>query len=498
MSLDVSVKKKPRKPLLPPGWWRWPLRALAALLALVLSLTTFAWSALKREQIQGCRELEKAIAETDEKDPRWRWHEIQEDLEPIPDDENSIFVIQKVADAAKQWNRHLKTAEGESLLDYSLPVNRWLDAARIARLRDVLSKHEDCIALAASLAKHPRGRAVVALTPNILGTRTPQTDHCWGAADVLALATERLLSEGKFDDAAELVRAMAHVSAALRDDPFWFSQRTRVTIRYLAIKRMERLLATGQLSDRACLRLANHLTTLTNDNPLLDAIRGQRAIFHELFENLYAGRASLIELMMGPHESAWECAQVLAYRYRLPEDHAFLLSRCNEFCDAARLPVGQRWPRWKALNTKLGASQNTAQNQRRCLLAHYALLDALRHADYWTRCDAELSCAVVALAAERFRLAHKRWPASVNELCPVFLPEPLVDPFDGQPLRLKRCADGLVVYSVSADGQDDGGDLDVPQRGPAKDVGFHLFDSQQRGLSPLPRPVRIQFSGLVW
>ena len=35
-----------------------------------------------------------------------------------------------------------------------------------------------------------------------------------------------------------------------------------------------------------------------------------------------------------------------------------------------------------------------------------------------------------------------------------------IDPFDGKPLRLKRLADGWLVYATGTDGQDHGGTLD--------------------------------------
>src|SRR5262245_30827069 len=91
MSSELSIRKQPRR-LLPPGWWRWPRRVLLGLLLLLCSLTAFAWSVLKREEQRGQRQLAAVLRETDEKDPRWRWQQIQEDLEPIPDDENSMRV----------------------------------------------------------------------------------------------------------------------------------------------------------------------------------------------------------------------------------------------------------------------------------------------------------------------------------------------------------------------------------------------------------------------
>jgi hypothetical protein len=65
------------------------------------------------------------------------------------------------------------------------------------------------------------------------------------------------------------------------------------------------------------------------------------------------------------------------------------------------------------------------------------------------RIRARLGCAEVGLAAERHRLKFGHWPATADELVANGLltrvPE---DPFDGNPLRMRRFADGLVVYAV--------------------------------------------------
>jgi hypothetical protein len=67
-----------------------------------------------------------------------------------------------------------------------------------------------------------------------------------------------------------------------------------------------------------------------------------------------------------------------------------------------------------------------------------------------------------ALAAERYRLRHGQWPESLSDIPPDLLPDawahgPSVDPFDGQPLRYQISDDGLRLYSVGRNGQDDGG-----------------------------------------
>jgi len=65
--------------------------------------------------------------------------------------------------------------------------------------------------------------------------------------------------------------------------------------------------------------------------------------------------------------------------------------------------------------------------------------------------------ATTALAVERFRQKQGQLPKNLKELVPRFLHEIPTDPFDGKPIRFRRLAEGYVVYSVGADGHDDGG-----------------------------------------
>jgi hypothetical protein len=65
----------------------------------------------------------------------------------------------------------------------------------------------------------------------------------------------------------------------------------------------------------------------------------------------------------------------------------------------------------------------------------------------------------MALAVERHRLTHGNvLPNSLNVLAPALIESVLSDPFDGEPLRYEKLADGgYVVYSVGKDRLDDHG-----------------------------------------
>ncbi len=59
---------------------------------------------------------------------------------------------------------------------------------------------------------------------------------------------------------------------------------------------------------------------------------------------------------------------------------------------------------------------------------------------------------------------------------PAHLPNVPRDRFADGPLRLERTADGLVIYSLGTNREDDGGDMGED----ALDVGFRLWDPEKR------------------
>jgi hypothetical protein len=105
---------------------------------------------------------------------------------------------------------------------------------------------------------------------------------------------------------------------------------------------------------------------------------------------------------------------------------------------------------------------------------------------------AALRCSQVAVAAERFRLRHQRWPQKQEELVPTLLSQVMMDPFDNKPLRLKHVDDGLVIYSIGGGlGKDvladDDGDVMSSEDGPIpKDNGIKLWNPTHRRLPAKP------------
>jgi hypothetical protein len=75
-----------------------------------------------------------------------------------------------------------------------------------------------------------------------------------------------------------------------------------------------------------------------------------------------------------------------------------------------------------------------------------------------TQTKARLVALKTALAVERYRLSHSdALPDTLDALVPQYLPSPPRDAMDEQPLRYKKLPRGYVLYSIGADGIDNGG-----------------------------------------
>jgi hypothetical protein len=85
------------------------------------------------------------------------------------------------------------------------------------------------------------------------------------------------------------------------------------------------------------------------------------------------------------------------------------------------------------------------------------------------RAQATVSLARVAIALERYRLAHGALPERLADLAPRFLDPVPPDPVNGQPLRYRRgVGDQFTLYSLGMNGRDDGGAVALsPKQSPA-------------------------------
>jgi hypothetical protein len=158
---------------------------------------------------------------------------------------------------------------------------------------------------------------------------------------------------------------------------------------------------------------------------------------------------------------------------RPPENRAHMLRIMSEAVDASRLPVEQQ----------LDAMRQITEARKHQDPSTERLMQWLRGAvvDDQMSCQADLRTAVLALAAERYRIAEGTWPKSAEFLMQAkYLKAVPLDPCDGRPVRYRRLLDGVIFYSIGPDRVDNGG-------AQGTDIGFRLWDPDARRRPPMAR-----------
>ncbi|MFO0843016.1 MAG: hypothetical protein U0797_11575 [Gemmataceae bacterium] len=471
--------------------WR---RALIGVLVLAVASFVGLWVTAVGTRTAGRDVLGSVLAEIDRDDPRWRWEHLEEDRPPMANLDNSVRRAREAVQAEGRWEqKELQTAAGEELL-VARPINLRLDAERLGVLRKAVAKRHQAVALALSLKDLPRGRATVNLTPDVIGTLLPDAQNPRQVTHLLELDSERLLHEGRGDGVADRVRASLHGGAGLRGEGFLISSLVRIAIRVKSAQMAERALGLGLLSDDSLRRMADHFAAERTENPLLDGMRGERAGYHVLFENLEAGRISLGDFLVafegrrGPVPEVVMRGAAVLYGPRLYEDHASMMRWMHRACKIAALSIHEQPAEWATYEKELRAFVADSRQSYRNLVTALLLPAVTKVAEAARRDNAILACIQAALAAERFRLANGRWPAKLDELRPTFLREVPADPYTGKPILLAATEDGVAVYSASKDGKDDGGRVLTADGKPGSDYGVRLYNPDRRGLEPLGMP----------
>jgi hypothetical protein len=244
---------------------------------------------------------------------------------------------------------------------------------------------------------------------------------------------------------------------------------------------LERALAQGQPSDAALGQMQQLIDEELEENLLLQGARGERAFDDEIFDDLQKSPLKVNQLMALIGRGRGPSLPYLDNLRRfvpgaIAMNRAAMLRFNNRVVAIAKRPVEDQREDFQALNAAESELPNLAR-----LISAKVITVAIR---CW-RDRAEMLCAKVMLAAERYRRAEGHWPEGIADLVPKYLAAVPSDPFDGKPLRLGRFAEGLVIYSIGENRVDDSGDVDFRGEGypvvrDPLDFGYRLWDVDRR------------------
>jgi hypothetical protein len=342
-----------------------------------------------------------------------------------------------------------------------------------------LTRFARALTLSRELVHFPYGRFPIAYTKNLY---TMAFTHCYFArpvANILRFDALMRANDGDMSGALVEIRAILHASRAHGDDPILASMYSRISVDQVAVAMLERVLGLGEGSDKDLREIQYSLLEQAQTPYYLIGARGERAGCDRLLEAIQERELPVNEfapLFLFTKSTVVEKALLLYTSISIGEQRAQMMNLLTDAIEIGKLPPEKQkdaFDDWQADFRK--------NNMHVWSLSRWMVPALPKAAEWDIRAKAVLTTAAVGVAAERYRLAHGRWPARLDDLVPQFLPALPRDPYDGKPLKWKQGNGTFLVYSVGFDRIDNGGDLDSKQPNQTgSDIGFLLFDPTRR------------------
>jgi hypothetical protein len=467
-------------PAPPRSWlrrWRWLLLFGALIVSMPVILYQYHEYAARRQ-------LETLLAQLDASDPGWRLEDIEAARPVLPDEQNAAVLAEKLAAALGPFI--LVQSANWSVFEKLEPPDG-LSAEQDRLLRETLQPFAALRAEALRLRQLPQGRYATRLAVDHQRTRLTHLER--NAHLRHFLHWDALWRAEQEDSAGALhdLHALLAAARAIGDEPSVMSMLVRNGGHDQAARALERVLAQGEAAD-ADLRPVQELIECELREPLLlHAARGERAGVDQMYRAMAEGRLRPSEpwkfkLQTWGMRAPYAVTVIDYLPHSVSASHAAHLELLTGLVEIARLPPKQRLAAQDALRKRMKAKSLPLVAQLMMEPAYSLLTDGLH-----VPAQAKLRCALVALAAERYRLRHDAWPPHADALVQEGLLAALpADPYDGEPLRWRLLADGAAAYSLGPNRVDNGATFGPDAFTPNTDVGFRLWDPRARRRSEPP------------
>lgn len=480
---------------------RWLRRILITLGVLVLLPIILVLGVSFYLRVVGGQRLAEAVARIEKSELVWQLDQLEAERPAVPDEENAarcvLTVVQKMPRSDERSNpadspgsdfKNWSSKFQDELKQLS-PVTT-LNERQSAQLRAELKKFGPALVEAQRLTELSKGRFPESTDP--LGAQ--HSLSVGTVSHLLRLDAVLRAHDGDADDAILSLIGVLNAGRSIGDDPHVIAQFTRVSCGRWAVNGIERVLAQGQPSEKVLTQLQKLLEDEAKQPLFLISARAQRAehhrymtalregTYHEFLTGADAQEHVLIQKSIPGKIERW-----LKTGW-IQENHGVLLEYLTDAVEIAQQPLGEQYDALGNLKRKhMMLFSDTNIRLFRYALVKTSMPAFFKIGEGCLNNQAMLGSASLAVAAERYRLVHRHWPESLEQLIPDYITKVPDDPFGKGSLRLRRLEDGIVIYSVGVDGKDDGGLLNQKRYTPG-DLGVRLRDVDRRGQKPPPEP----------
>ena len=420
-------------------------------------------------------ELEKIIAELDQKEPGWRIEELEAKRKVLTPEENSALVISESYKLLGNFEQRKPLWELGKLPDIAAiksSPQQLLTPPSINLIKTTLGAFQPSLDEAKKVAKLPEGRFEITYAPNIANTILSPLDATGAITDLLTIDAFIQAQDGKSQQAMESTQAIFNIARSVGEIPFPISYQVRGRICAQSIRMLERTIALGEPSKDSLSQFQSLLENEASFPMFLHIAKANRASNYAVLSSLKKDK-DMIKNLKGIFDLKDDEAIATKLVLEEPTILSWLLKYSNSLVAIANLPQQDQQKAVTELALKL--------NEKNML---FVKLFTSPPKKIWETSHSNLAilnCAITSLAMERYRITNGKWPRKLDELVPEYLAKLPTDPFNGEPLLVGTIPGGLVIYSVGPDLQDNNGLIDDSK--PTKegtDIGFRLWEVPMR------------------
>lgn len=376
---------------------------------------------------------------------------------PLPDEENSALFVERAFPALVTPNS-LPNSIQRNLPAHQAYFPRRSEPLPIEMresIGSILSSNKTALSILQTSPDLRKARYAVHWTPASLKFST-QHRSVLTINKLLFWDTYYQAESSRVDKAVNSIQSLLDLAISFKNEPFWNFRNLKNPCLNYAVEGYERLLNRNHLSISELETLRNSFFQVEKLDILPSYLTGLRFYAIDAYRppqsvstRFPRGPSAFVEQLR--IQLQFQIFSAAGVRDRgLISD----LDRLEDFDQVARSPFPERYE--MARDQMLRADRSQSRSMRNSMFGSQMLFEQV------VKLDAEFAaqCRIVltSLAIERFRLRNKdKIPVLLSELVPGFMSKIPKDPFDGQPIRFTPLQKGYRVYSIGADGADNGG-----------------------------------------
>lgn len=415
--------------------WRLSRLAMAWVAALLLTCMTFWNLDLAVRQEMAAIRVEAGAVALSVAPPR------------VPDSQNAAVLYRQAWEAL--------AARNDEPEKWDRAVAEWLHPSEgkfnpdDERMRVFLERSQPAIELLRKAAERPACNFGTQYNPPSVAVVLPSLSKMRDLSRLLCLSSRAAASKGRMADAMDDLHAAWVLAEHCTAEPALIASLVAFAAEAQAFDTFQYVLDHGTLNHES-LDATSSTVPVSYQDALHRSMQMETAFGMSMFTMADPAMAFPAERAPGVANAVIGAAA--PYRVFLwSADVAAYLRWMHRYEQLSSEPFFKSVSEWQSPRQKAGREGVGG------LLASIIAPSFSRSAELAATADAQRRLVTLTIAMWRYRLAEGSFPSDLGQLVPHYVFEVPTDPFSGESIKMARTDDGIIIYSVGPDLNDDGG-----------------------------------------